>query len=275
MEKLNFLISTYIGTIKAMISFRLWTPYFLFALLSVALALLLTNPYLPVIGPILAAIAKFLTGSEAVWHYPDLYALLPQTHGWLTLILSVVLEALLIAAGFIMFSGHYKNAKIGFGAALGTARSKYFQIVAIWLFYSLVFLLLLIFLPKLFDPLIGGSPRRTMVFNFGVRLLGSGILAMFMYVLPYILLDGEKLLGAVGRSVRTFGRNFISSYVLAVVPYLMVLPFSATLFDPALVVRRFSPELVLYLLIAQIAANMVASFVFASSVLRFYWEYAE
>ncbi|MBU1319171.1 MAG: hypothetical protein KKG33_11110 [candidate division Zixibacteria bacterium] len=275
MEKLNFLISAYCGTIKAMFSFRLWTPFFLFAILSLALALVLTNPYLPVIGPIMTGIAEFITGTEAVAHYPDLYALLPQTHGWQTLILSILIEALLIAVGFIMFSGYYRNERIGFGAALGAAKGKYFQVLAIWLFYSVVFLLLLIFLPRLFDPLIGGSPRRTMAFNFGIRLFGSGILAMFMYALPYILLDGEKFVAALGKSVRTFFRNFVSSYVLAVVPYLLVLPLSAALFDPVLIVRRFSPELVLYLLIGQIVANMIASFVFASSVLRFYWEYAE
>ena len=114
-----------------------------------------------------------------------------------------------------------------------------------------------------------------MAFNFGIRLFGSGILAMFMYVLPYILIDGERFVAALGKSVRTFFRNFVSSYVLAVVPYLLVLPLSAALFDPVLIVTRFSPELVLYLLIGQIVANMIASFVFASSVLRFYWEYAE
>jgi hypothetical protein len=274
-EKLNFLIGAYFGTIKAMFSPRLWTPYFLFAIVSTLLLILLVNPYLPVLGPAMASLAQFITGTEAVVHYPDMYALLPRTYGWESLVLSVILEALLIGTGFVIFSKYYRGERPAFGASLVIAKGKYFHIAAIWLFYTVVFLLLLMYLPRLAGSLIEGAPKRIMAFNFAVRILGSGILAMFMFAIPYILLDSVRFFSALGRSIKTFFKNFFSSYVLAVVPYLLVLPLSAALYDPVLLVKKFSPELVFYLLIGQIVANMLASFVFVSSVVRFYWEYAE
>ncbi|MCK4657334.1 MAG: hypothetical protein KAT85_09875, partial [candidate division Zixibacteria bacterium] len=120
-----------------------------------------------------------------------------------------------------------------------------------------------------------GSPRRTLAFGVGVRLLGSVILAMFMYVLPNILIDGEKFLAAVRRSLRTFSSSMISSYVIAVIPYLIVLPFIIMLHNPVLIVTKFYPELVLYLIVCKIVASMFSSFIFTSTVLRFHWEYAE
>jgi len=275
LEKLNFLIGSYIGTVKAMFSFRLWTPFLIFALISLVVVLLFANPFIPVIGPLVSGLAEFIGGSEAVSHYPDLFVFLPKTYGWVTLVLSVFLEILFIGAGFLMFTAYYRNERIGFGKAVSGASKKYFQIVAVWLFYYVILLLLLTFLPKLFDPLIGGSPRRTMAFSVLLRLAGTFLLAMLMYVLPYLLVDGERLLTAIGRSIKTCFKNPFSSYTLALIPYLLMLPLSIALFSPATIVRKFSPELVLYLIIVEIVVNMIASFIFVSSVLRFYWEYAE
>jgi hypothetical protein len=275
LEKFNFLIGTYIGTIKAMFSPRLWIPYLLFALVSLLLLLLFANPFLPGVGQFFAWLAQSIAGTPAVTHYPDLYVFLPRTYGWVIVVVSVFLEAVLIGAGFLMFSGYYQRERIGFGKAFRQAKEKYIQVTAVWLFYTVVFLAMLMVLPKLFDSLIGGSPRRMMAFNVALRLAGSAVLAVFMYVIPYVLLTGERFSAAIGKSVKTFFKNIVSSYMLAVIPYLIVLPFTVALFDPFMLVRKFSPEIVLYLIIGETIANMLASFVFVSSVLRFHWEYAE
>lgn len=275
MEKFNFLIGSYVGSVKAMFSIRLWIPYSLFALLSLIILWLFAHPHFPVLGSAFSEIAKLLTGNEAVAHYPDLYVLLPKAHGWSSVFLGVFLEVLLVGAGFVMFSAYYRREKTSFMSALSRAKSKYTQLVAVWLFYTVVFLALLLVLPKLFDPIIGGSPRRTLAFGVGIRLLGSVILAMFMYVLPNILIDGEKFMAAVRRSLRTFSSSMISSYVIAIVPYLIVLPFTIMLYNPVLIVTKFYPELVFYLIAFEIVVNMFSSFIFTSTVLRFHWEYAE
>ena len=225
MEKFNFLIGSYVGSVKAMFSIRLWIPYSLFAFLSLIILWLFAHPHFPVLGSAFSEIAKFITGNEAVTHYPDLYVLLPKAHGWSSIFLGVFLEVLLVGAGFVMFSAYYRREKTSFVSAFSRAKSKYSQLVTVWLFYTFVFLVLLLVLPKLFDPLIGGSPRRTLAFGFGVDLLGYIVVAMLMYVLPNILIDGEKFWTAVRRSLRTFSSSMISSYVIAVIPYLIVLPF--------------------------------------------------
>ena len=258
-----------------MFSIRLWIPYSLFALLSLIILWLFAHPHFPLLGSAFSGLAEFITGNEAVAHYPDLYVLLPRAHGWSAVFLGVFLEVLLVGAGFVMFSAYYGREKTSFMSALSRAKNRYIQLVTVWLFYTVVFLVLLLILPKLFDPLIGGSPRRTLAFGVGVRLLGSVILAMFMYVLPSILIDGEKFMVAVRKSLRTFSDSMISSYVIAIVPYLIVLPFTIMLYNPALIVIKFYPELILYLLAVEIIANMFSSFIFTSTVLRFHWEFAE
>jgi len=276
LERFNFLIGSYIGTIKAMFSLRLWIPYLLFAVASIIILWLFAHPYLAVLGPVFTGIAKFFTGgNEAVAHYPNLYVFLPKVNGWASVILGVFLEVLLVGAGFVMFSAYYRRERVSFSSAFAAAKGRYSQLVTLWLFYTVVFLLLLLVLPKLFDPLIGGSPRRTLAFGIGIRFLGSIILAMFMYVLPNILVDSEKFTAAVRRSLRTFAGSMFSSYVIALVPYLIVLPFTIMLYDPILIVTKFYPELIFYLIAGQIVANMFAGFIFTSTVLRFHWEFAE
>ncbi len=275
MEKFNFILGSFLGTIKAMFTLRLWLPFFLFALLSFAIVWLLTNPFMPVLGPVIAGVSKLITGSDAITHYPEIYVLLPMTYGRIALVLSVLIEALLVGSGFLLFSGHYRHERLRVGGAIRGAAKKYPQIVAVWLFYTIVFLAMIIYLPKLFDSFIGGSPRRTLAFHILLRFVGSGILAMFMYVVPYVVLDSLKFTTAIGRSIRTFFRNPFSSYFLALVPYLLTVPFTLALFDPMMIVRKFSPELILYLISAEIVVSMIANFVFTSTVLRFYWEYAE
>ena len=275
MDKLNFLIGSYIDAIKAMFSVRLWTPYFIFALVSVLMAWLFTKPFLPVIGPCVTEVAVFIAGTEAVLHYPDLYGFLPSVFGWTNILFSILLEVLLIGTGFIMFAGYFKHERVGFFSALGAAKGKYFQLVAMWLFYTAVFLLLLFYIPKVFESRIAESPRAILALHILLRFVGYVILAMFMYVLPYILLDRERFISSLANSVRTFFKNIFSSYIIAVVPYLIALPFSVMLSNPFLIVRKFSPELVFYLITGEIIANMFASFIFTVTLLRFYWEYAE
>jgi hypothetical protein len=275
LEKLNYLIGSYVGTIRAMFKLRLWTPYLLFAIFSVVVLWLLANPHLPLVGPVFAQIAKLTTGSDSVGHYPDLYVLLPKAYGWVTVFFSIFLEVLLIGAGFVMFSGYYRGSKTGFAAGLARAKSRYIQLVTVWMFYTIVFVLLLILLPRLFDPLIGGSPRRTLAFGIGLRFVGSLVLAVFMYVLPGILIDGERFGVAIRRSIRTFAGSMFSSYIIALVPYLIVLPFTIMLYNPYLIVTKFYPELVFYLVAGEIIANMFASFIFTSTVLRFHWEFGQ
>lgn len=276
MEKLNFLIGSYIGTVRAMFSVRLWTPFLLFAILSFIVLWLFAHPYFPVLGSVFSTLAHWITGSEGVAHYPDLYAYLPNTWGMSIIVLSVIMEVALVGSGFLLLAGYYRREKTSFSVALSGAMSRYFAIFLIWLSLTLVFMAILLYVPKLFDPLVGGSPRRTLALKVGLHFTIIPLIqALLMYALPNILIDGQKLMAAVGSSMRTFLRNIVSSYVIALIPGAIALPFMLAVSRPDMIVTKFYPELVLYLIVGQIVTNMIASFVFASTVIRFNWEFAE
>ncbi len=255
---------------------RLWLPFLLYAILSLVVLWVFSKPFMPVLGPIVANISEFIAGSERVLHYPDNFIMLPMTYGWASIVLSVFIEVLLVGAAFIMFAGYYQAEPAGFGGAVGAAARKYLQIFLLWIILSAIFILLLSFVPRLFESLIEGSRKRALVFNVGLKMsAGVIVTAMLMYVLPAILIDGERFFAAIRISIKTFFKNVISSYVIAAVPVLISLPFSSALDFPLAITTKFSPELVLYTLAGGVIANMIASFVFVSTVLRFYWEYAE
>jgi hypothetical protein len=192
------------------------------------------------------------------------------------IVLSVFLEIVLIGSGFLLLAGYYKRDNLSFSMAFSRARSRYFSIFLVWIFLTLVFMAILMYIPKLLDPLVGGSPRRTLALKVGLHFTIIPLIqALLMYAIPNILIDGQKLMTAVGSSIRTFFRNVISSYVIALIPGVIVLPFSLAVSRPDLIVTKFYPELVLYLIVGQIVTNMIASFVFASTVIRFNWEFAE
>jgi len=255
---------------------RLWLPFLLFAIIALLVIWVLSKPFLPVIGPFVSSLSKYITGTERVVHYPDSFILLPMVFGWVSLVLSVLFESVLIGTAFLMFTGYYRSEAISLGQALSSAFRKYIQIFLIWLIILAVLVLVFRYVPNLFESMIAGSKRKALVFDVGLRMsAGVIVTAMLQYALPAILIDGDRFFSAIGLSFRTFFKNAISSYILAAVPVIISLPFTTALNFPMSLSAKFSPELVFYALVGSIIASMIASFISVSTVLRFYWEYAE
>jgi hypothetical protein len=201
-------------------------------------------------------------------HYPGLFLLLPNIFQWGKLILGIVFEGLaagLTAALFFGFfsSGIKKETKAGF------AFSKWPHLLLAWTFITAILVLLNWILPQVFQSYLEGSPRRIAIFDIIFRLLTVFIYSIFIYAVPAIVVYGKSVWKSIKTSIGFFAKYPIFSFFLALIPYLISVPTSYLVTRSDIIVNKFSPELVFYLLLLGIGADLLVNFFTTGAVVKF------
>jgi hypothetical protein len=275
--KINNFVSAFVDALKSIFYLRLWTPFFIFMLISGALAYMVLNPFA---GPWSAAIISIgksglFGGGEAFIHYPQHLLISPAVHSRLGLILSVFLDSLLTGVAFIMFAGFFSGNRIGFIQAIKRALSRYQHLIILNLIIYAILMAVNLLLPQIFEGALIGNTRRIFVFILGFRLLLFFIFSFFIFAIPYVVLQNENVFTAILKSFRTFFRNFFTAFFAVFITQLLIQPFTLGIDYSATIAQKFSPETISVLLYLEIFTTMIASFLFTAMVTRLFTEYHE
>lgn len=275
--KLNNFISAFIDGLKCLFFIRLWKPFFIFALISAAAAIIILNPFSSIWSGIIVPLgkSKLFGGGEAFVHYPGHLLVSPSVYGRINLILSIVFDSLLAAAAFVIFTGFFAGEKIKLMTALKKAFSRYHWLVLANVFVYAVLLLVAWLVPQFFADFLKGSPRRIFLFNVVFKIFQFFVLAPFIYMVPYIILRDENFLAALWKSLRMWIKNFFTSFFLVAVPLSLTLPLALGENYVIWLSERFGPEIVSLLLYVEIIVFMIASFLFTAMLTRIFTEYHE
>ncbi len=275
--KLNNFISAFIDGLKSLFFIRLWKPFFIFALLSAVAAIVVLNPFSSVWSGLIVPLgkSKLFGGGEAFVHYPSHLLIAPSVYGRISLLLSVVFDSLLSASAFVIFAGFFAGEKMKFMAAVKKAFSRYHWLILASVFIYAILLLVAWLVPQFFEEFLKGSPRRIFVFNIAFKIFQFFVLAPFIYIVPYIILRDENFLVAVGKSLKTWVKNFFTSFFLVAVPLSLTLPLALGENYVLWLSERFGPGIISLLLFAEIFVFMIASFLFTAMLTRIFTEYHE
>ncbi|UCD94709.1 MAG: hypothetical protein JSU69_01265 [Candidatus Zixiibacteriota bacterium] len=269
-DTLNRLLGLYLAALKSVGRFRLWLPFFLYAVLQIVLLLLCVSYVNPRLYPVLSPLVSLLgqRNAEMFGHYPELYLLLPYVFQWGKLFLSIIFEGLAIGLTSALFviAFHSKGRP---RLKLSPVFARWPQLLITWAVITGVIYLVNWLVPEIFSEYLQGSPRRVVIFEMVMRIIGVIIYAVFVYAVPAIIVRGEGIVRALKTSVSYFAGHPFFTFLLVLIPFLFTLPTTYLSAKAGIVVTKFSPELMFYILLGAIIVDMVINFVLTGAVVKF------
>lgn len=249
---------------------RLWLPLLVYTFLQFVILLIFKSYVSPVIYPILSPLVALLGKTTATMfaQYPGLYIALPYVYQWARLIFGIAFEGLVIGLTAMLLLKYTMPRH----AADMTSRfvvNRWPGLLVVWTIVTAVIVAANIFLPELFRDYLAGSPRRVAAFDVIMRLVALMLYSLFIYAVPSIIVYKNNIAGAFKTTFTIFFRYPIFSFFLALLPYLLTLPTSYLTNQSGLIVSKFSPELVFYIMTAGLIIDMLVNFIITVTVANF------
>lgn len=204
----------------------------------------------------------------AFYHYPGHVAVLGNFAGWAKLCLGLLLEGLVLGFATAGFAGSISRYK----GHLFSGRpfwQRWSHLVLAWLVLNTLTLLAGILLPIVLAPVLMGS-KRVLLFNLVMLpAIQTFLLALFFVAIPSVVIYGENVAQAVGRSLRLFWSRPLASIMLASMVLFLPILMRVASSDPGYLIANFRPEMVYWLLVAGLAVEIPANFLWMGSAVLF------
>ncbi|HVP07330.1 MAG TPA: hypothetical protein VMS71_05755, partial [Candidatus Acidoferrum sp.] len=170
----------------------------------------------------------------------------------------------------LLFFKVFTNEDAKLAPSFRTQLSLWGNLVLASLIFNGLTTLLGLYVPEWVAPLVRGYGRRTFVFQFMVMpFLYSVLLALFYFTVPAIAIYRQSFLKAIGRSFRIFAHNPFTSFFLAAIIISVPVMVSVGAERPDVIITKFRPELVLWVLLIGLAVDLVAGFFWMGTAARF------
>jgi hypothetical protein len=229
---------------------KLAVPLLLYFVLRIAVIFL----YLSSVNePLSSFWALFVGGfsGEDVSHYPAHLILMPTILSRLDIVLDIFASVLFQGATILLVAAAFRKRKTSLGAGFTGAARGYPHMVAVTLVVSIA-LLLCMNAPRLLNPALSGAAHYGIYAL--VLLLGLCVQALFLYAIPFILLEGRTAPGAIASSLRTAARSVVTTFLIVAVPFVFTIPTLLLGLKAEMIAYRISPD---FLLINQIAGEII------------------
>jgi hypothetical protein len=234
----------------------LFVPFIIFAILEfISLIIIYLAPRMPlrlIFGP---PIRTFW--GERFLHYPLNFLLLPKLTSLARMGLTILLGSLLTGMAVAITLDIYNKKQIKLAASFKTAFKKYIYLFSVVFLFTLLFCLLVkIVTIVLIKYFIAGQSRLLflgpgiwlgpilLIINF---LLALFVQSAFIYTIPFIIIEKEKLIKAIIKSFVLFKKLFVPTLILVGLPMLLYIPVIILQYKGAILMNRLFPEFVLLL----------------------------
>ena len=209
-------------------------------------------------------------------HYPDQYLVLPAIFSWGKMLVALLFEGLVLGVATIFFRNAFFHKDGDQPLLLVKAVRLWPRLIVAWLVLNVCFLAVNAGLPMLFQDLLLSNPRRQLAFEFGVvPLLYALVLGLFYFTIPAMVLMGDGVFRAIGRSFSIFIRRPFASFLMAAMVLTMPILVSSMASRSNDIIQKFQPELVVFLLMAGLFVEMLAYFFWVGTSTRYLLEFYE
>lgn len=269
---INRFIELFVSTVRQMGRGRLWLillPYLLLNWLILYALYQFRTPWFS--DPVLWFVSLFgENAAERFNHYPGQFLVLPYYFGWARFYLALPLEGLVLGIVAARFNDSFRGL---YGSERSTVRSvlpRWIHLVFAWMIINGLMLAAGTWLRPVFQPYLTESPRMTLIFELTVLpLIYVIIAALFYFLFSAIVVFGDSILGALRRSIVTFGRNPFTCLALAGIVFFMPILFSVIISHTDTIVSKFRPEVVYWLLLSGLVVDVFAWFVWIGTSVKF------
>ncbi|PWB76395.1 hypothetical protein C3F09_00040 [candidate division GN15 bacterium] len=273
LKNFNQFLSIFLDTLRAVGRGRIWLVLLGYAAVIALGLLALYRCFTPVTYPFSRAVLGLAStvggwNPQAFYQYPGQFLILPVAHSWFKVVVAILFEGLILGTAALMFHRYYT------GSDETTRKSR--SLWSSWGHFILASLLLnfllivLSFVPGFFQTYLEGNPRRQMIFELAVVPFVYAVLqGLFFFVIPAIALYGETIVQALGRSFRAFIRRPLTCFFLATAALALPTLVSLAANHPDVIIEKFHPELVYWVLLIGVAADMVFNFLWIGTAVRY------
>jgi hypothetical protein len=244
-------------------------PFGIYALVQTAVVLAVASFAYPPFSLLVAPLLRWRFGAVAL-HYPNNYFVLRPALGQADTFLAVVLGSVLTASAVFLFARFFDGRRARFAAGWRAGASRYFPIVAT----SAILMVATQCASRVpfwfWSRLAEDAPKRFWLLRFASILVVVGLQALFVFVVPYLVVRGRSFLSAIGRGVVLSLKNPLTAYFAVAVPAaLEVFPFWLSK-KSAIIAYKLTPELLLAVVMVWIVIIAFSAYVTAASATRFF-----
>lgn len=275
LKNLNQFLGVLLDTLKNVIRVKIWGVL----LLSFAISALLLYAHYNFLSPLFYGLVRVITSSVAAvtsgdadsfYHYPTHFLYLPWFFGWVKLILSVLIEVVFVAMAALLFYRRYNNVPASEARPLTSVFSSWPQLVLVALVFNLLVTGVSLLVPGLMTDFLEGSPRRQLALELGIMpFFYTLFMAMFLLALPSVAVYRQPFHKAIVRSLQFFVRRPFSTFFTAMIILAIPILVSAAANHPDIIIDKFRPELVFWLLLIGLLADVVANFIWMGTSVRY------
>jgi hypothetical protein len=203
--------------------------------------------------------------AAAITHYPEHLFLMGSILGRLDIPLEVFVLVLAQGATVLLVAASLKRAPLGVRRSLRMAARRYVHLVIVAAVAAVAMFACFRYPLALLDGIAGAT--------FGVvasAFICIVLLALLLYTIPFVLLEGRSAPDALRRSIGFAGRHFVESFLLVLVPFLLTVPTTLLSMNPEAIAFQISPEFLIHVQIAGEAIQFVATYLLMGGLTIFF-----
>ena len=268
-QAINTYVWVWLETLKSLKRPAVLVPFLIFALVEVGLVASAAHFDAPAFGVFWIPLMERYPGPASL-HYPNFFVSLPQLVSRLDLVLSAVLGCVTAGWGSLVLKETFLGQAQASGQSLKAAWNRYGALLLVAVVVAA--LTYLVSRVNLLVPpgMVAGYAKRLLALRLLYYALTLAVQAGAAYIPLAILFNGRGLGTAFREGFDFFWQHRSMSLTLVLLPFLLTLPISMLLENPARVALRFKPELLLTLSYANLAVAGLASFLMAGATVRFF-----
>jgi len=270
LERINQFLLLIIDTLRQLGHWRIWAaliPYYFLQWLI--LYLLYSHPSGPLSGLVNVWVSLFGAEKAAAFnHYPQHLLLLGEVSNWAKLLFGLVFEGLVLGLVASRFRQRFaRGQKL---PLLERPLSRvWLNLALVWIVINGLMLTAGELIPGVLAPYLDG-PRRVLAFSFVLMpLVFTAIFALLYLAIPSVMLFQDGALQAMWRSLRLFFRRPYMIFGLGVATLAVPILLGALASRPTGIVDSFKPELVYWILVASLLAEMFSAFFWMGTAVRY------
>ena len=270
-SSINYFINLIVDTFKQFGRGKIWLVLLIYSALGWLVLYIHYDFKSPLFYGLVNAWVSLINPDDSVAfsHYPQQLILLPHYFGWAKFFFGLIFEGLFLGMAAMFFANSFRGTGKENSFKTGHAFSCWIQLILAWIILNGVLLLVNSFIPSLFQSFIAGSPRREIVFEFLVLpFIYSVILCFFFFIIPSVVIFKENVFKAAKRSVLVFFRHPLTVFLLSV--FILVIPvlLSAVTGRPVVIVEKFKPELIYWVLSVGLFLDIIVNFFWMSTAVQ-------
>ena len=252
---------------------RIWVPFLVMAGVQLVSLGILLSFHRPGVAAWEVPLVIWGGGPQAT-HYPFFFLALPVLFARWNLLLGVVLGSLTTGAAMLLFAGAF--GRKGPSSAWRAAGRRYGSLVVVGIVTALVSLVVMWLAGRVPQNLLLTDRTVRWSTRLGVLVLFAFLEGLVVYAMAWVVIEGRNALSSLAASVRMFWTMGWTTFVVVLVPVLLLYPLEYLTERGDLFLFQFRPELLAWLLVARILLELVFSFLLVGAVTRlFLWRREE